>query len=604
MNTNEHKKNKVETQVFTSLHPLKIALPFIASAFMLTVIQTPIELSIFAWISYVPFLLAAHYFVMCDASCVLRNNKQNSLFRDAIHNTQYAIRIRPRRLFFVIYIVAIFYWLVNLYWLTPITIAGWLVLCLYTGLLWPVLYFCLNYSQKKKIPLFIAAAVLIVGVERMQGLFLGGFFWRFLAHSQYKNITIIQIADIFGAGGVSFLIAMVNGIIAELIIAVRSKKYFTSPLLAKTGMVVLLVIAAVLYGKWRIGQEEDCVKKGPLTASLQSNIPQSLKNTFESGAEIFNNLMKDSNEAVLHNPDLIVWPETMVQGILNPEVLHYREDTHKDMNFDIRLREHAKDNTFLLIGAYGATTKVESGEVRTNEQFNSAFLYTKDGYKAPEVYNKIHLVPFGEVLPLKKSMAWFYQILMNLDFIPYDLDYSLDFGKEYTVFNMKDKQGQDYKFSVIICYEDTVPGLTRKFALDEDGKKQIDWLVNISNDGWFVKWSDDKVIPSAELPQHAAVCVFRAVENRLAVLRSVNTGISCLIDTYGRIKNGYSAGTLPENAMERKGMSGWFADKIPIDTRATFFSKYGEWLDFFCEFCVFFVIIISLSGKYVRFKKR
>ncbi len=585
MNTNEHKKDKTNprSDAQPSVSIFIIALPFIASALMLSVIQTPIDLSFLAWISYVPFLLAIHYF-------------QNYY-------------IRPRRLFLTIYVIAAVYWLIALLWLTPITIAGWLVLCLYTALLWPLLYFCLKFFIKKKVPLFLAAAILIVGIERMQGLFLGGFFWRFLAHSQYKNITIIQIADIFGAGGVSFLIALVNGIIAELVIFTWStykKQHGLKPILlaVKTGIVCLAVIAAFFYGQWRIGQEKACVKEGPLAASLQSNIPQSVKNTFESGREIFDNLMKDSNEAILLNPDLIVWPETMVQAILNPEILDFREDTHESIILDKRLSEHVKNKTNLLVGAYGGTPEIaENRDVIIGEQFNSAFLYKKDGYKDPEVYNKIHLVPFGEVLPLRKSMAWFYQILMNLDFIPYKFDYSLDYGKDYTVFHMKDKQDQEYKFSVIICYEDTVPGLTRKFAIGKDRKKQIDWLVNISNDGWFVKWSDDKVLPSAELPQHAAVCTFRAIENRLAVLRSVNTGISCLIDTCGRIKNGYIEGSLPEKAMERKGMPGWFADKIPIDTRTTFFSKYGEWLDYFCEFCVFFVIIISLSGRFVRFKK-
>ena len=99
------------------------------------------------------------------------------------------------------------------------TIIGGIITCLYTALLWPVLAICLRFCRTKKIPLFLAAGVLIVGIERMQGLFLGGFFWRFLAHSQYENTTIIQIADIFGAGGVSFLIATVNGLIAELIAA-------------------------------------------------------------------------------------------------------------------------------------------------------------------------------------------------------------------------------------------------------------------------------------------------------------------------------------------------------------------------------------------------
>ncbi|MHC4510552.1 MAG: hypothetical protein ACYTAO_16620, partial [Planctomycetota bacterium] len=110
----------------------------------------------------------------------------------------------------------------------------------------------------------------------------------------------------------------------------------------------------------------------------------------------------------------------------------------------------------------------------------------------------------------------------------------------------------------MICYEDTVPAIAREFALDERGRKGLDWLINISNDGWFVRFQQEQVLPSAELPQHAAVCVFRAVENRLAVLRSVNTGISCVIDSVGRIRDGYLAGTLPREAMARTGMAGWF----------------------------------------------
>jgi apolipoprotein N-acyltransferase len=238
------------------------------------------------------------------------------------------------------------------------------------------------------------------------------------------------------------------------------------------------------------------------------------------------------------------------------------------------------------------------------ERFNSAFLYKKNGEKAKEVYSKIHLVPFGEVLPGRRSLSWFYELLMKIKFIPYNFDYSLDYGVNYTVFEMTDENGleqsPDYKFGVIICYEGTVPEIARKFALDEQGVKRIDWLVNISNDGWFVKFEDGKVKPSWELGQHAAVTALRAVENRLAVLRSVNTGISCLIDSMGRIQDGYVQGTLPAEAMNRTGMPGWFIDRIPIDKRVSFFSKYGEWLDNCCKFCVILLLIALLSVKFYR----
>jgi len=557
---------------------LLVALPFIGTAVMLTLIQAPTGLAPLAWVAFVPFIIA------CSP------------------------KARTWRLFLFGYVISLCYWLGNLYWVAPVTIVGWLLFCLYTALLWPVLALCLRYCRTKKVPLFLAAAILIVGVERMQGFFLGGFFWRFLAHSQYKNVTLIQIADIFGAGGVSFLIAMVNGLLAELIVTVREKKRLTLVQFAGTAIVCAAVVGAFFYGWWRIDQEEECVTEGPLAASLQSNVPQSVKRTFESGDDLFAGLMEKSKIAAQAGAELIVWPETMVQATLNPEVLSLLESSHSWNVFDNALRQHAKDTAFVLVGAYGGTPKIEDNfEIRMVQKFNSAFMYKRNGDKAREVYNKIHLVPFGEVLPLRKSLSWFYELLMKIKFIPYNFDYSLDYGTEYTVFEMasaEESEPQDYKFGVMICYEDTVPEIGRRFALDENGHKRLDWLVNISNDGWFVRFKDEEVIPSAELAQHAAVCAFRAVENRLAVLRSVNTGISCLIDSAGRTRNGYIAGDLPVGAKDRTGMEGWFVERIPIDNRATIFSKYGEWLDFCCEICVILLIIVLLKGRFFRTKKK
>ncbi|MGD8499153.1 MAG: apolipoprotein N-acyltransferase [Phycisphaerales bacterium] len=568
-------------------------LSFLGSAAMLTVIQAPISWTPLAWVAFVPFIIA------CSPGA------------------------KPRRLFLISYVISLCYWLGNLYWVLPVTIVGWMTTCLYTALLWPVLALCLRYCRAKKVPLFLATGVLIVGVERMQGLFLGGFFWRFLAHSQYQNITLIQIADIFGAGGLSFLIAMVNGLLAELIIAAiacHPERSEGPPLLAitmrffaslrmtnllKIALVFAAVVAAVVYGRWRISQEDEFVEAGPLAASLQSNVPQSVKRTFESGDELFDGLMEQSKVAAEAGAELIVWPETMVQATLNPEVLELLESSHPWNVFDSELREHSKDTAFVLVGAYGGTPEIgEDLGIRLGQRFNSAFLYERNGDKAKEIYNKIHLVPFGEVLPLRRSLAWFYELLMKIKFIPYNFDYSLDYGTEYTIFEMSGKEEMSvYKFGVMICYEDTVPAIARRFALDEQGVKRLDWLVNISNDGWFVRFKKDEVLPSTELPQHAAICVFRAVENRLAVLRSVNTGVSCLIDSLGRIRDGAVVGTLPSGAMARTGMAGWFVDRIPIDRRTTFFSKYGEWLDFCCELCVILLIIVLLSVRFFRTRK-
>ena len=563
------------------------ALPFAASAVMLTVIQPPIGWSPLAWMSLVPFILA------CSPDA------------------------QPRRLALAAYIVSLCYWLANLYWVFPITVVGWATFCLYTALLWPMLAMSLRFCRAKKIPLFIATPILVVGAERLQGFLLGGFFWRFLAHSQYANITLIQIADIFGAAGVSFLIAMVNGLLAELIIDARCfKSIFRINNLVRTALVSAAVIAAVAYGRWRINQSPGFITQGPLVASLQSNIPQSVKKSFEQSDKLFEELMETSKAAAQAGAELIVWPETMVQATLNPQILALLEPSHAYLAFDQALKEHAKDTAYVLVGAYGGGKPEfqDDSTIRLGERYNSAFLYRPDGTQSPQHYDKIHLVPFGEVLPLRKTVPWFYSFLMKLEFIPYHYDYSLDYGSEYTAFEISNsaawqpqaKLGDGpagvCRFGVIICYEDTIPAIARRFALDERGQKRINWLVNISNDGWFVRFSGGKVHPSAEQPQHAAVCAFRSVENRLAVLRSVNTGISCLIDSLGRIRDDYIAasGDFPAKAMERKGMAGWFVDKMPIDSRITFFSKYGQWLDFCCTACFVLLIMLMLLARFSK----
>jgi apolipoprotein N-acyltransferase len=566
-----------------------LCLPFIASAIMLTVIQAPISLSHFAWISLVPFILA------CSPDA------------------------KPKSLALAAYLVSACYWLANIYWIAPITFLGWSSLCLYMALFWPILALSLRYCRIKKIPLFLAAPILFVGAERLQGLFLGGFFWRFLAHSQYANITIIQIADIFGAAGVSFLIAMVNGLLAELILDSRSwKSIFKINNFIKTAIVCTVLVATILYGGWRINQAERFVTQGPVIASLQSNVPQSVKTEALRGEadiaektsqELFDELMEKSEAGLQAGAELIIWPETMVQATLNEGVLAYLLPSSQPILFDKALCEHSKDNAYLLVGAYGGKVGTEGTNYVMEERYNSAFLYRPDGLKDPKRYDKMHLVLFGEVLPFRKSSPFLFNLLMK--FNPYGYDHSLDAGKKYTVFEMSapaknstsGREEKDYKFSVIICYEASMPAIARRFALDAQGRKQIDFLINISNDGWFVRFKDQKVLPSTELAQHMAICVFRAVENRLSIVRSVNTGISCIIESTGNVKNTPLAGTLPDKAVDRTGMAGWLVDNLPIDKRTTFFSKYGQWLDFCCALCLILLIIVRPLANIIRNKK-
>ena len=544
---------------------------FASSVICLTLIQPPFGFSPLAWFAFVPFILT------CRTD------------------------IKKRKLAIAAYIVGAFYWLGNLYWVIPVTTWGWAAFCLYTAFLWPAMALSLQYARRRGFPLALSAAVIIVAAERLQGFFMGGFFWRFLAHSQFHNIPLIQIADLLGAAGVSFLIAFANGAIASLIIAsfdrkLRSPRPWLSPTLA-----VLLIAATLLYGNYRLKQSEDHVTQGPLAAAVQSNIPQFVKETRDQSEEMFDQMINESEKAILAGAKLVAWPETMVQGYLNPAVTSLIGEQHQYSIFDKRLKEHTLNRAYLLIGSTAGTPKVEKDlKITLTEKFNSAFLYTPQGYQSHSRYDKIHLVPFGEVVPFKKSVPWLYDLL--LFFTPYDHDYSLDYGREMTVFNITPEENRSYNFGVLICYEDTVPKLTRHFVVDKNGKKRVDWLINISNDGWFVWFkNDNRIIPTPELPQHTAACVFRAVENRISILRSVNTGISCLIDSSGIIIDDYDAGSLPLTAMKRQGMAGWIAHKMPIDNRVTVFSRFGQWLDACCAILLVLILIEAIFGLFTRF---
>lgn len=602
---------------------LLVALPFFDSALMLTLIQPPIDWSFFAWVAMISFALG------CSPA------------------------FRPRSVALAAFAVGVLYWLGNLYWIAPITIPGWIGLCLYMAVLWPLTALALRFCRVRNIPLTLALPVLVVGAERLQGFPLGGFYWRLLGFSQHNHLTLIQIADIFGVAGVSFVVALVNGFLADVVLALAALRpsspgasasppgqaqgpaptagtdssildaYFVGRTLSgvslaiRTLVVVAAVAGTVFYGRWRLAQTDECVTEGPIVAALQSNVPQSVKDSFKASDELFNELLAQSRAAATAGAELIAWPETMVQGILQPELWPFLQPEPKeDRVFHEALARHAKDTAYLLVGAYG-------GEILTDAQsdpylgdYNSAFFYRPDGTRDPSRYDKIHLVLFGEYIPFRRSFNWLYQQLKRFTPKEYQYDYSLEHGTDYTIFEMATPiHGPDangpaetatrYRFGTIICYEDAIPYVARNFALDGQGHKRVDWLVNISNDGWFVRFGDEPtdVVASSELPQHAITCIFRAVENRLPILRSVNTGISCLVDSTGRMRDDYIAASerFPQNAMRRTGMSGWFLDRMPIDTRVTFYSRHGQWLDTGCAV----VFVALLTGPLaVRIVKR
>jgi apolipoprotein N-acyltransferase len=542
---------------------LRIFLAFCGSAVLLTIIQVPFELDFLAWVALVPFIL------ICSAGAGCW------------------------RLVWISYVVSLVYWLANLYWIAIVTIPAYILFCLYLGLYWPLLALCVRYCRKRMTAgLFVMVPLLFVGAEAWQGYLITGFSWRLLGHSQYANLSLIQIADIFGALGVSFVIAMANGLVAELVIELAAKRIFRVANLLKIVFVVCIILGAVVYGNRRLAQTVEFIEPGPVVGSVQPNVPSHIKELSEAGDEILADLIASSEACIKSGAKLVVWPETIVLATLNMGYLALCEPDSQPRIFDKVISEHAKARAYVLLGAHAATVGIEEGEYVITGRFNSAFLYRPDGQQNPERYDKIHLIPFGEYIPFRETLPLIGEIVVKLS--PYDYDYHLTHGQEYTIFEMAGDQ-KIYGFGVLICYEDTDPRVTRKMVVGPDGRKRAHWLVNISNDGWYVRFKDGRILPSVELSQRAAISVFRAIENRISVLRSVNTGISCLIDSTGRIKDGFMAGDLPTGAMQRQGVAGWFVDRINTDKRITFFSKYGQWLDFGCATGWVVVIIFTLN---------
>ena len=540
----------------------------IASACLLTVIQAPFDMGFLAWVALVPFILICSY------------------------------HTKGWQLYWFSYLISSCYWLANLYWIGYVTVSAYILFCLYLGLYWPLLAMLIRYCNKKKLPLFLTIPLLFCGAEAWQGILVTGFSWRLLCHSQYENLPLIQIADIFGQMGVSVVVAMVNGLVAGLIMDGTKTKLIRPADFAKIIFVVLVLAGAIIYGNYRIDQTDECIEPGPLVGVVQSNVPSVVKEMATAGDAILEGLIEQSDKCFSAGAELAVWPETMVLTTLNQSYLDLCRDGTRQLRYHNMISEHCKEaGGFVLLGAHAVDLERTETGYAVKNKYNSAFLYRPDGSHDANRYDKIHLIPFGEYIQYKNSATFIYEMIIKLS--PYDYNYDLARGSQYTTFRMAEDE-QNQRFGVLICYEDTDSEVARKMAVNTDGSKKADFLVNISNDGWYVRYEGQKVLPSAELAQRAVITAFRSVENRISIVRSVNTGISCVIDSVGRLRESFIAGNLPEAVMERQGVAGWFVDRVQVDKRVSFFSKHGQWLKFFCAAAMIIVIMASIIDRFIK----
>ncbi|MBN2376334.1 MAG: apolipoprotein N-acyltransferase [Sedimentisphaerales bacterium] len=571
---------------------------------LLTTAQEPIGYSYTAWLALVPWVLAVAG-AKTGGKALLIN-----------------------------LLVGLAYFLVNAYWLTWVTPLGYLAVSFYLGWYFVLTGFILRQIYLyRRWPFTLVLPVIWVGQEFLRATVITGFPWSFLSHTQHHSLRLIQISDTLGAYGVTFLVGMTNGLICDLLLrplvkrktpssqqnnddeagaSAKQSPVIVNPRLVARELILITaacLIGAGLYGYWRLRQSAQTITTGPTLALIQENIPQYVKESGKSNLEIFGRHLKLSQQALAAQPkpDLIVWPETMTCVPVNDEFLELQapgfdlsgfEYLSQARDFDRQLRELAKQGSAVLVGTPGLEMAPVGNELLPVNKWNSAVLYLKTGQKSPKRYDKMHLVPFGEVVPFKNSWPWLYRQLNSLT--PYDYEYSLDAGQEETVFQFTDSIGRPWQFAVAICYEDATAYVPRKLTT-AGGQKKIDFLLNISNDGWFVHGGLDNqpILPSSELAQHWAICKFRAVENRIGIARAVNTGISGFIRPDGSEQTTPLAGTLAGNIYSRQATAGFITDKITLDSRVSPYSRIG---DLFAIVCTFITAVLFLVAFHCRKK--
>ncbi|MBU0638727.1 MAG: apolipoprotein N-acyltransferase [Planctomycetes bacterium] len=524
---------------------------------------------------------------------------------------------RPWLVYWGSFLAGWVFFLVNLVWLMPATGLGYVALAFYLAMYWPLAAWAIRTGQRRGVSPIWALPIVWVACELLRAWVMSGFPWFFVAHAFYKQLAFIQISDLTGAYGVSFVILLINGVLVELFLLRWPAAAFAPrrrQLAVGVVVAVLAVIASLGYGSYRIRTAQ--FREGPRVAVVQHDFPLRSQPPYGDPFEVvFARYLALGAAAAQTAPDLLVFPETAWNAVQNIDFLEVERRAAEgvsaaawlfgsrchstvaafargdygpanemiaELERILKVLQHQKPDQSLpsslprlpagggppvtiVLGSQSVETFPESAYPPI-KRYNSALLYDRDGTQRRVRYDKNHLVPFGEVVPFRYGrLHWLYRWLNSLS--PFsrggEVDYSLTPGRELTVFTLETDSGT-YRFGTPICYEDVLPYVVRHYVWD-GADRRTDFLTNISNDGWFLH--------SAELPQHLAICAFRAVENRVGIARAVNTGISGFIDPNGRI---YSL-VETDGRLIGPGVIGFRTDHVYLDQRRSLYGRFGDW---------------------------
>ena len=467
-------------------------------------------------------------------------------------------RCSARAAFWWSYAIGLTFFLASMWWLIHVTVVGWLILCATLACFFGVFGWVTHHSQLPvvSVPHLLLLPAVWVSMEFLRSHLFTGLGWNLLAYSQTPWLELIQVSEVTGAWGVSFIIVLVNvGLASALVQALTAKR--SVRYLALAAACLLVVVG---YGAWRIPR----VGTGPVArlALVQGNVPQEEKWDPAYAESIMQRYETLTREAAGRDVQLIIWPETSTPG--------YFGINEKMTSRIAALARSVK--TPLLVG--GPMGRLVDGRQRLT---NSAALLDAEG-TLRQRYDKLHLVPFGEFVPFERFIPWLRGILPPIgDFIP---------GTASTVFSLPAPSADarpggeqsPLDFSVLICFEDVFPHLARQFV--QEGARV---LLNITNDAWFG--------PTAAAYQHAQASTFRAVELRVPVVRAANTGWSGCIDHVGRWR-----GSVQDDEGRELFIQGTTVCEVPSGATQ---SLYSRWSDWFAGLCLVWMMSWLLAQRFL-----
>jgi apolipoprotein N-acyltransferase len=524
------------------------------SGLMLTASFAPIALDWIAWVSLIPLLIS------------LENKSLSDAFKIGL-------------------LVGLFHYLTLIYWiinvlsrygnLNPIvSLAALLLLSFYLSLYLAFFALAVAIFKKNRLSSLWGASTW-VALEYARSYIITGFPWCLLGYSQYSRLPLIQISDVAGVYSISFVIVLVNCALynaASLTFKKkisantsdykpeatwhdhnnlnRKRKTHNGFTLRRFGIetlfTFLLVGCIITYGYSRLKEKGNSSSKGRelRVVIVQGNIDQSLKwnsDFQEETVSIYKNLSLESAD---FKPHLIIWPETALPYF-------FQDPSHlSDEVFEVATITNAN----ILFGSPAYENKNKS-----IFYYNRAYMISKKG--VVDYYDKVHLVPFGEYVPLKKYIPFVHRL------VPAAGDFST--GKKVKLIN-----APGLKIGALICFETIFPDISRKFAT-----QGADTLVNLTNDAWFGHTSAPY--------QHLSMAVLRCVENGLPMVRAANTGISAFICANGKIVN-------TSKLFSRENLQ----TKIKLTQNKTFYSQLGD------IFAILLTITTGIKFLWIVIKRR